>query len=75
MEPTGVDGDGLITMSVQVPRDGISVILTDGGSVSATQQAVLDAIFAEAIPRDDSGRRLVVASAAVKLPTVKVPEG
>jgi len=74
MESTGVDGDGQITMSVQVPRDGFSVALTDAGPVSATQSDVLDAIFAEAVPRDASGRRLVVAKAAVKLPVVKVPE-
>lgn len=64
MERTGEDGDGPISLSIKVPRDGFSVTLSDGAPVSATQKDVLDAIFAEAIPRD-ARNRLEVAKVSV----------
>ncbi len=71
MERTGQDGDGPIALSVKVPRDGFSVTLSDGAPVSATQKDVLDAIFAEGIPRD-SRNRLEVAKVVV-VPGVAKP--
>jgi hypothetical protein len=66
MERQGDNGDGPIVMSVAVPRDGgFSVTFGDRQQPSATQKSVIDAIFAEAIPKD-SRDRLEVASATVK---------
>nr|WP_294508659.1 hypothetical protein [uncultured Rhodopila sp.] len=67
MEKTGIGDCAEIILSVVVPRDGFSVSLCDGAPPSATQQDVIDAILAEAIPRDqENPGRLEVASAVVK---------
>ena len=62
MEKTGQDG--AVTLSVKVPRDGFRVILPDQPPLSATQKDVLDAIFAQGIPRD-AKNRLEVAKVQV----------
>ena len=60
-------GEAAIILSVVVPRDGFSVSLCGGAPASATQQDVIGAILAEAIPRDkENPGRLEVASAVVK---------
>jgi hypothetical protein len=67
MEKTGIGGEAAIILSVVVPRDGFSVSLCGGAPASARQQDVIDAILAEAIPRDkENPGRLEVASAVVK---------
>ena len=56
-----VEGDdGPITLAVKAARDGFYVCLADGDHPTATQSDVLDAIFAEAIPRDARNRLEVV---------------
>lgn len=62
MEKTG--HDGAVSLSVKVPRDGFSVTLPDEPPLSATQKDVLDAIFAQGIPRD-AKNRLEVAKVQV----------
>jgi hypothetical protein len=69
MERRGTDSDGPILLAVKAARDGFSVTLADG-PVTATQNDVLDAIFAEAIPRD-ARNRLEVASVVVSPTAVK----
>jgi hypothetical protein len=63
MERRGTEVDGPITLAVKAARDGFFVTVADS-SLSATQNDVLDAIFAEAIPRDNRNR-LEVASVVV----------
>lgn len=60
MERRGTAEDGPITFSVKAARDGFHVTVADG-PLSATQNDVLDAIFAEAIPRDNRNRLEVVS--------------
>ena len=55
MERRGGADDGPIVLSVMAPRDGFDVQVPDG-TLSSTQNDVLDAIFAEAIPRDNRNR-------------------
>jgi len=64
MEKTGPAGDGAIVFSVLAKREGFHVAPSGGGEVSRTRKAVLDAIFASDIPRDNSDR-LIVARAQV----------
>ncbi len=69
LERTGRDGP--VTLSVKVPRDGFSVTLPDASPPSATQKDVLDAIFAQGVPRD-AKNRLEVANVHVAPHTIKV---
>jgi hypothetical protein len=67
MEKSSANSDASITLSIVVPRDGFSVTLCGEAPVSITQQDVINAIFAEAIPKDrENNNRLEVASAVVK---------
>jgi len=63
MERRGTAEDGPITLAVRAPRDGFHVTVADD-PLSATQTDVLDAIFAEALPRDNRNR-LEVANVVV----------
>lgn len=57
LERVTADSTGPIRLAVLAARDGFSVTLSSGGAeLSATQKDVMDAIFAEAIPRDKRNR-------------------
>jgi hypothetical protein len=72
MEKSSTDSDAPITLSVVVPRDGFSVTLRHDAPPSATQDDVIAAILAEAIPRDkENNSRLEVASVVVKFSVEK----
>lgn len=60
LERMGQNGDGPFTFSVLVDRDGFRIAPAGGAEVDAVKRAVLDAIFASAIPKDRDGM-LVVA--------------
>ena len=64
MEKMRDDEDGPITMAVKVPPNGIKISLRDGRATSLTQQDVLDAIFASAMPRD-THKRITVESVTI----------
>jgi hypothetical protein len=67
LEPTTDGAAGTITFLVLVGREAFVVTPKDGkGDVNKQQKAVLDAIFASAIPKDER-KRLVVARAAAAL--------
>ena len=68
LEPTTDGAAGTIMFLVLVGREAFVVTPKDGkGAVNNQQKAVLDAIFASAIPKDERNR-LVVARAAAALP-------
>lgn len=68
LEPTTDGAAGTIGFLVLVDREAFVVTPKDGkGSVNNQQKAVLDAIFASAIPKDER-RRLVVARVDAALP-------
>jgi hypothetical protein len=67
MEKSSTDVDAPIILSVVVPRDGLSVTLCNDAPPTVTQDDVIAAILAEAIPRDkENSSRLEVTSAVVK---------
>ena len=68
LEPTTDGAAGTIVFLVLVERGAFVVTPKDGkGAVNSQQKAVLDAIFASAIPKDER-KRLVVERAAAALP-------
>jgi len=68
LEPTTDGAAGTIVFLVLVDREAFVVTPKDGrGAVNNQQKAVLDAIFASAIPKDER-RRLVVARVDAALP-------
>jgi hypothetical protein len=73
LEPLRPDSDGPIEVSVRVAREGFKVTPRGHADVTGTQKAVLDALFADAFPRDKKNR-LKVASEAVRSRTVKASE-
>lgn len=64
MEPLGEAGDGPITFSVRVKRDGFKITSRGKQDAADTQKAVLDTIFASGIERDRKNR-LIIAQATV----------
>jgi hypothetical protein len=73
LEPLRPDSDGPIEVSVRVARDGFKVTPRGQADVTGTQKAVLDALFADAFPRDKKNR-LKVASETVRSRAVKATE-
>jgi hypothetical protein len=73
LEPLRPDADGPIEVSVRVAREGFKVTPKGQEDVTGTQKAVLDALFADAFPRDKKNR-LKVASETVRSRAVKASE-
>ncbi len=59
MEKTKLAGDGPIEFSVLSDADSVHVTPSGGGDVPRTRRAVIAAIFASDIPRDNSDRLIV----------------
>jgi hypothetical protein len=73
LEPRVENVDGPIEFSIRVARDSFVVTPRGAPAVSGTQKAVLDALFADAFPRDRKNR-LKVASETVRSRAVKRAE-